>query len=148
MDGAFCKIGSLSCSVDVRKFDNKVDAVLKRHFATRPFIDKSRFAALKKLPAHDSDDDIRPGFFSCLLGMVKMSVMKWIVFNNNTCSFHLALPFGKLNLQYTDVLKPLTRFYLDIFFCALYNQLCCLRGDTYENGDSTASKVSQRRNAN
>ena len=64
-----------------------------------PLAYQCRFSALYKVTAHDYDNLVL-SVFACLTDVIGMSVVKWVIFCNDSNNFHIKkyLPFLKIQI--------------------------------------------------
>ncbi len=86
--GAAGKVfGTAKCIVG-RQFQYQICTVHEGNPGTEIFIHHGRCAALYKIAAHNDNTIVCPSELFCLPDMIGVSVVKRIIFRNNTYSFH------------------------------------------------------------
>ncbi|MNI37797.1 hypothetical protein D3C73_919110 [compost metagenome] len=80
-------------SIRDRKLKYKIYTKLQRHFSTSPFTYNGGFSPLEKVPAHDCDDGISLSRFFCFGKVIGMTIMKRIIFYNQTYNIQSQLTF-------------------------------------------------------
>ena len=70
---------------------HKICPALERHTASAVFICDRRNAAFQEVTAHDYDNVIGTGLFADLFDLILVSVVKRIVFGDDSCNFHRVL---------------------------------------------------------
>ena len=86
--GTAGKMFSAAYGIADGEFNNQISAVSQRAFGTQIFIHHGRSAALDKITAHHNNAVICIGKLFCSSDVISMSVMKRIVFRNDSDRFH------------------------------------------------------------
>ena len=78
-----------------RKFEYQIGTAEKCHAGARVFVGNGRNTALHKISAHGNDHKICSCKVAYGFHLILVSVVKRIVFDDNSCCFHVCLLFGR-----------------------------------------------------
>ena len=87
-NGSCGKVFGTSYGVEKRQFQHKVRAVVQAGFGAYIFIRHCRRSSLHEIAADNCNHIIRVRYAAGFFQMIFMSVMKRIIFGNNSCNSH------------------------------------------------------------